>query len=71
MLGSCDRPGRLLEGFSENVLDRCDESKESVGDRGDGKLDDADEAVDIREFIRRGRGSAATAWFDDGMVGCW
>lgn len=72
MVGFCgDRPGRLIEGFSENVLDRCDEAKESDGDNGDGKLDDAEEAVEIRAFRRRGRGSAATAWFVGDMVACW
>lgn len=52
------------------MLDRCDEANESAGDNGDGKLDDVDEAVEIREFTRRGRGCAATAWFVADMVGC-
>lgn len=72
MVGSCgDRPGRLVKGFSENVLDRCDEAKESDGDNGDGRLDDAEEAVEMRDFGRRGRGSAATAGFVADMVACW
>lgn len=72
MVGSCgERAGRLVEGLSEKVLDRCDEVNESEGDKGDGKLDDADEAVEIRGFRRRGRGSTPTAWFVVDMVACW
>ena len=69
LVGSGERPGRWVEGFSENVLDRCDEANESAGDNGDGKLEDGDEAVEIRELRRCGRGCAATAWFVADMVG--
>ena len=52
------------------MLERWEEAKESAGDNGDGEVDERDGEVEIREDVRRGRGSGAIAWFVGGdMVG--